>query len=48
MSIDAKEIAFRSLMVALAGQRGLAQTRHPVRKKDIKITWMGNSAFEIV
>jgi glyoxylase-like metal-dependent hydrolase (beta-lactamase superfamily II) len=47
MSIDAKKIAFALLMVALAA-RGLAQTPAPDKKKDIKITWLGHSAFEIV
>jgi L-ascorbate metabolism protein UlaG (beta-lactamase superfamily) len=47
MSIDAKEIAFALLMVALAAS-GLAQTPAPGKKKDIKITWLGHSAFEIV
>jgi L-ascorbate metabolism protein UlaG (beta-lactamase superfamily) len=45
MSIDAKRSVFGLLMVALVAS-GLAQT--PGKKKDIKITWLGQSAFEIV
>src|SRR4029077_4877839 len=47
MSIDSKRIAFALLMVALATS-GLAQAPAPGKKKDIKITWLGHSAFEIV
>jgi L-ascorbate metabolism protein UlaG (beta-lactamase superfamily) len=47
MSIDAKRIAFALIMLALAAS-GLAQTPEPGKKKDIKITWLGHSAFEIV
>jgi L-ascorbate metabolism protein UlaG (beta-lactamase superfamily) len=47
MSIDAKEIAFALLMGALTAS-GLAQTLAPGKKQDIKITWLGHSAFEIV
>ena len=46
MSMDAKRIAFALLMVPLAAS-GLAQTA-PGKKKDIKITRLGHSAFEIV
>jgi L-ascorbate metabolism protein UlaG (beta-lactamase superfamily) len=45
--MDAKRIAFALLMVALATS-GLAQTPASGKKKDIKITWLGHSAFEIV
>src|SRR5204862_4846598 len=47
MSMDAKRIAFALLIVALAGT-GLTQTPEPGKKKEIKITWLGHSAFEIV
>jgi L-ascorbate metabolism protein UlaG (beta-lactamase superfamily) len=47
MSMHAKRIAFALLMVALVAS-GLAQTPTPGQKKDIKITWLGHSAFEIV
>ena len=40
-------IAFALLLVAMAVS-GLAQTQAPGHKKDIKITWLGHSAFEIV
>ena len=45
--MDAKRIAFALLIVALAA-RGLTQTPEPGMKKEIKITWLGHSAFEIV
>ncbi len=45
--MDAKRIAFALLMVPLAAT-GLAQTPAPGKKKDVKITWLGHSAFEIV
>src|SRR5437762_13581177 len=47
MSMDAKRIAFALLIVALAAT-GLTQTPEPGKKKEIKITWLGHSAFEIV
>jgi len=45
--MDAKRIAFALLIVALAAT-GLTQTPEPGKKKEIKITWLGHSAFEIV
>jgi L-ascorbate metabolism protein UlaG (beta-lactamase superfamily) len=47
MSMHAMRIAFVLLMVALSVS-SQAQTPEPARKKDITITWLGHSAFEIV
>src|SRR6266513_2056132 len=47
MSMDANRIAVALVIVALAAT-GLTRTPEPGKKKEIKITWLGHSAFEIV
>jgi len=46
MSMHAKRIACLLLLAVVAS--GQTETPAPGKKKDIKITWLGHSAFEIV